>query len=79
MNHTIIVLILVLVISVDTMIQTTVYVVLVLAGDAVFAVALARTAFHEPYGVGDELHWGAEDRCTRLGARRTGSQGRRAI
>jgi len=44
------------------MVQTTVYVNLVLAGDAVFTVALARAAPHEPYGVRDELRWGAEDR-----------------
>jgi hypothetical protein len=61
------------------MIQAPINVVLVPAGDAVFAVALTGTAPHEPYGVGDEFHWGSENRCAHLGASRAGSQVRRAI
>lgn len=55
--------------DVANVIQTTIYVVLVLVGRAVFAHALARTTVHEPYGVGDEFHWGAEDGGVCSGAR----------
>jgi len=59
LNHTIIVVIRV---GVDTMIESSIYVDLVLAGDAILAITLAGAAFHEPYGVGNEFRWGAEDR-----------------
>jgi len=49
-------------VGVGTMIETSIYVVLVLAGDAVLAVALTGAAPHEPYGVGNEFRWRAEDR-----------------
>ena len=43
------------------MIQSKVDFLLALARPAVLAQALARAAFHEPYGMFDEFHWGAED------------------
>jgi hypothetical protein len=78
MSHTIIVV--VVRVGVATMIQPSVDVDLVLAGYAVFALALAGGATpHEPYGVRNEFHGGTEYRRGRLGARRVGSQVRRAI
>ena len=68
----VIVIVVIDVIDVKTTIQSSIDDSLVLAGCTVFAVALARTASHEPYGVGNEFHWGAEDRSARLGARRAG-------
>jgi hypothetical protein len=76
MNHTIIAVVFV---GVNTMVQSSVDVILVLAGCAVFALALAGATPHEPYGVGDEFRWRTEGRRGRLGARRAGPQVRRAI
>ena len=58
------------------MTQSSINVLLELAGDAIFAVALAGAASHEPYGVGNEFRRGAEDGRTRLGARRVGTEAR---
>ena len=64
----------------DVVIETEVDLALALAGRAVLAQALPHAALHEPYGVLDELHRGAEDGRGELlgGARRARSQVRRA-
>ena len=49
-------------VGVGTMVQSSIDVFLVLAGYAILAVALADTTLREPYGVGNEFHWGAEYR-----------------
>jgi hypothetical protein len=76
MNHTIIIVVRV---GVDTMTQPSVDVILVLAGCAVFALALAGATLHEPYGVRNEFHWRAEHCRGRLRPRSAGPQVRRAI
>jgi hypothetical protein len=60
--------------GVDAVIESSVDDRLVLAGDAVFALALACAAPREPYGVRNEFRWGAEGGETRLGTRRAGAQ-----
>jgi hypothetical protein len=61
---------------VDAVIESNVDLALALAGLAVLAQALSHAALHEPYGVLDELHRGAEDGWGELmgGARRARSQ-----
>ena len=45
----------------DAVTESKVDLALALAGRAVLAQALPHAALHEPYGVLDELHRGAED------------------
>ena len=71
------------------MVQSTVNRTLILAGRAVLALAtqgrlvivvivvFAAAAFHEPYGVLDELHWRAEDLVGRAVEIRVGAWVRR--
>lgn len=84
LNHTIVIVVVAafaIRVGIDTTIESSIDDPLVLAGEAVFAVAFARAAPHEPYGVGNELHWGAEEgkAKARLSARRAGTQVRCAV
>ena len=65
----------------DAAMEAEVDLALALAGRAVLATTLSLAAFHEPYGVLDELHRGAEDGRGELmgGARGARSQVGRAV